>query len=234
MKIILPEHIGEITLDQFQRYHELIKREDINDFEFNKRKVCIFTGLLYHTLDSLQEKDFVDILNQIDKALDTEHEFTSTFILDNINFGFIPNFDKIATKEFVDMDLYKPDQIDTLHKLMAILFRPIKLIDNFNNYSIQEYNGTSKYAELMKQMPLSVVNGALVFFCNLSKELLNNIQKSTAKELLKENKHPITSQNGVGIVLNMGVHEIHVWLAEDTDRQRLEANLRKGGNTKNL
>jgi len=29
----------------------------------------------------------------------------------------------------------------------------------------------------------------------------------------------------------MGVHELHVWLAEDVDRQKLEANLRKGDNT---
>ena len=199
MKITLPEHIGEITLDQFQRYHELTQRENIDDYQFNKRKVSIFTGIRYHDLDKIANKDFKEILEQIDKALDTEHEFTSTFILDDINFGFIPNFDKITTKEFVDMDLYKPNEVENLHKLMAILFRPIKSIDNFNNYSIADYNGTDKYSILMRQMPLSVVNGALVFFCNLSKELLNSIQKSTAKELQKVDKHPTTSKNGDGL-----------------------------------
>jgi hypothetical protein len=199
MKITLPEHIGEITLDQFQRYHELTQRENIDDYQFNKRKVSIFTGIKYRDLDKIANKDFKEILEQIDKALDKDHEFTSTFILDDINFGFIPNFDKIRTKEFVDMDLYKPDDVQNLHKLMAILFRPIKSIDNFKSYSIQEYNGTAKYSILMKRMPLSVVNGALVFFCNLSKELLINIQKSTAKELQKEDKHPTTSKSGDGI-----------------------------------
>lgn len=198
MKITLPEHIGEITLDQFQRYHELTQRENIDDYQFNKRKVSIFTGIKYRDLDNIANKDFKDILQQIDKALDTEHEFTNRFTLDGIDFGFIPNFDKIRTKEFADMDLYKPDDVQNLHKLMAILFRPVKSIDNFKNYSIQEYNGTAKYSILMKQMPLSVVNGALVFFCNLSKELLKHIQKFTAKELLKENKHLTTSKSGGG------------------------------------
>jgi hypothetical protein len=198
MKITLPEHIGEITLDQFQRYHELTQRENIDDYQFNKRKVSIFTGIKYRDLDKIANKDFKEILEQIDKALDKDHEFTSNFILDNINFGFIPNFDKIRTKEFADMDLYKPDDVQNLHKLMAILFRPIKSIDNFKNYSIKEYNGTAKYSLLMKQMPLSVVNGALVFFCNLSKELLKHIQKSTAKELQKENKHLTTTKSGGG------------------------------------
>jgi hypothetical protein len=199
MKITLPEHIGEITLDQFQRYHDLTERENIDDYQFNKRKVSIFTGIKYRDLDKITNKDFKEILEQIDKALDKDHEFTDTFILDDINFGFIPNFDKIRTKEFVDMDLYKPDDVQNLHKLMAILFRPIKSIDNFKSYSIKEYNGTAKYSILMKQMPLSVVNGALVFFCNLSKELLSSIQKSTAKELQKEDKQQTTSKNGDGI-----------------------------------
>ena len=198
MKITLPENIGEITLDQFRKYEELTKREGIEDYEFNKRKASIFTGIKYHDLDHISNKDFKEILEQIDIALGTDNEFTPTFTLNNIEFGFIPNLDKIKTKEFVDMDLYKPNQIETLHKLMAILFRPIKKTDGFGNYSIKNYNGTDKYCELMRQMPLSVVNGALMFFCNLSKELLSNIQKSTIQELAKEDKLQTISRSGVG------------------------------------
>ena len=35
-------------------------------------------------------------------------------------------------------------------------------------------------------------------------------------------------------VLNMTVHELHMWLAEDIDRQRLKADLRAGANTTRL
>ena len=199
MKITLPEHIGEITLEQFQKYHELTEREGIEDYEFNKRKVSIFTGIKYHNLDKISNKDFKEILEQIDIALNTEYDFTPIFKLNDIEFGFIPNLDKIRTKEFVDMDLYKPDQIQDLHKLMAILFRPIKKKDAFGSYKIKEYNGTSKYATLMKQTPLSVVNGSLVFFCNLSSELSKSIQKSIAKELQKENKHQTILKSGDGM-----------------------------------
>ena len=59
--------------------------------------------------------------------------------------------------------------IDKLHKLMAILFRPIKNKDRFGNYKVKKYKGTAKYCELMKKMPLNIVNGSLVFFCNLSR-----------------------------------------------------------------
>ena len=49
MKVILPEHIGDIKLYQFQDYDKLLKRE-LEDIEFNKRKVCCFTDLKYHDL----------------------------------------------------------------------------------------------------------------------------------------------------------------------------------------
>jgi hypothetical protein len=35
-------------------------------------------------------------------------------------------------------------------------------------------------------------------------------------------------------VFNMNVHELHLWLAEDIDRERLKADLRAGANTKRL
>ena len=35
-------------------------------------------------------------------------------------------------------------------------------------------------------------------------------------------------------VVNMNVHEFHVWLAEDIDKQNLKADLRAGANTKRL
>ncbi len=199
MKITLPENIGEITLEQYQKYHELTSRDSIEDYEFNKRKVSIFTGIKYHSLDHISNKDFKEILEQIDIALGTDQVFAPKFTLNEIDFGFIPNLDKIKTKEFVDMDLYRPDEIETLHKLMAILFRPIKNYNGFDDYSIKGYNGTERYGELMKQMPLSVVNGAMVFFCSLSKELLSSIQKSTVKELQKVSKLQTTLKSGDGM-----------------------------------
>jgi len=35
-------------------------------------------------------------------------------------------------------------------------------------------------------------------------------------------------------VLNMNIHEFHIWLAEDIDRQKLKADIRAGANTKRL
>jgi len=82
---------------------------------------------------------------------------------------------------------------------MAVLFRPIKKKDVLNNYSIINYEGTERYATIMKYMPLSVVNGSLVFFSSLANELCNYTQKYMTGEQLKEKKPQTTLLNGGGM-----------------------------------
>jgi hypothetical protein len=199
MKIVLPENIQDITLEQFQKYALLLKREDLDDYQFNKRKVEIFTSIKYHDLNNVANKDFEDILKQIDIALNADVPFVDRFKLNGVEFGFIPNFDKMTAKEFTDLSLYPLEDIETYHKLMAILFRPVIKDDAFKNYDIETYNGTEKYADVMKRTPMNIVNGALIFFYNLANELEIAIQRYTIQELARVQKHRTILKNGDGI-----------------------------------
>ena len=184
MKIILPENQSEITLEQYQRYVKLLERTDLDIYNFNRRKLEIFTPLTFKDTENVTQVDFDFCLNQIDKALNEEVEFKNKFTLGNVEFGFIPNLDEMTTAEYVDLNKYT-NTADTLHYLIAILFRPIINKDGFGNYEIQNYQGTKEYFELMKKTPLSIANGSLFFFINLSTELQNYILKYT-KEVQKK------------------------------------------------
>jgi len=184
MKVILPENQSEITLEQYQRYVKLLERTDLDIYNFNRRKLEIFTPLTFKDTENVTQVDFEFCLNQIDKALNEEVDFKNTFFIGNVEFGFIPNLDEMTTAEYVDLNKYTNTQ-DTLHYLMAILFRPIINKDNFGNYEIANYEGTKEYYELMKKTPLSIANGSLFFFINLSTELQNYILKYT-KEVQKK------------------------------------------------
>jgi hypothetical protein len=202
MRIILPENISDITLGQYQRYMLLENRTDLTEFEFEKRKIEIFTGLNRKDIANVRYSDYAEILVQIDKALNQSAEFVPTFKIKDVEFGFVPNLDKITTGEYVDMKKYDAG-VDTLHNLMAILFRPIKKKDSFNNYSIIEYQGAEQYANIMKQMPLSIVNGALVFFWNLANELTNYTQRFMEVEQAKEKSLLNTLKSGDGMVQSL-------------------------------
>jgi hypothetical protein len=198
MKIKLPEHNGDITLLQYQKYYELLQREGLDEFQINQRKVQIFTGIKPNEFNLITQKDIEEMLKQIDLALESTIEFVSTFKVDNVEFGFIPNFDKITGAEYFDLSKYGND-VETLHNLMAILFRPIKNKDVFGNYSITNYNGTSERAEIMKLTPMNAVNGALFFFVNLRKELLSYTLRYMEEEQARENKRQTISKSGDGM-----------------------------------
>jgi hypothetical protein len=200
MKITLPENISDITLGQFQRFTVLLKRleeDEIDEREFTKRKVELFAGVPSSMFNDIVQTDVDGMIEQIDLALGQEAEFKNRFTLNGIEFGFVPNFDNITSGEYFDLSKYGTEA-DTLHNLMAVLFRPIKIEDKFGNYSINKYKGSGKYSDVMKNAPLHIVNGALVFFLNLSRELEKHIQRSMEAQREKDKKLIPTLINGVG------------------------------------
>lgn len=201
MKISLPENQSEITLEQYQRYTKLIQRTDLDAYNFNRRKLEIFTPLTFKETENVTQVDFEFCLNQIDKALNEEVGFTNRFKLGDVEFGFIPNLDQITSSEintikysfgeWVDsLEQYK--NVENLQHLMSVLFRPIINKDPFGNYEIIAYEKSEGYTELMKKMPLNIVNGALFFFVNLSTELQNFTLKYMKGEQKKAGMLPTT------------------------------------------
>jgi len=199
MKITLPESIQDITLYQFQLYNELLERDDLDEYNFNKRKIQIFTGLERNRIELISAIDYKEIAEQIDKALNQAVEFKPTFFIKDVEFGFIPNLDKMTQGEFIDVSNYGTD-IKEMHKLIAVLFRPIKNNDSLGNYEIINYKGTKQYSDIMKHTPLSIVNGALVFFSSLANELVSYTAKYMEAEQAKEKVQQTTSINGGGML----------------------------------
>lgn len=216
MKITLPESIKDITLGQYQKFDVLYKRledKEIDEVEFLKRKISLFSGIPYSQINNVLRSDLEEVVEQVDKALAQDSEFEALFTLNDIEFGFVDNLHELATVNkyglddeksgaYFDMSEYGTE-VETLHKLMAVLFRPIKKKDKYGNYKVEKYKGSAKYSELFKKMPLNVVNGSLVFFCNLSSELRIYIQKYTEAERVKEEKRVTTLKNGDGIAPSM-------------------------------
>ena len=69
MKVILPENQSEITLEQYQRYVKLLERTDLDIYNFNRRKLEIFTPLTFKDTENVTQVDFEFCLNQIELLL---------------------------------------------------------------------------------------------------------------------------------------------------------------------
>lgn len=201
IKIELPENNSDITLEQSQKYISISSRDNLSDLDKTKKIVKLFTGLKTIEVDNMDISDYESVIVQIVSALNTESEFSSMFKLNGIEFGFIPNLDEITAGEYIDLTTSGTDT-ESLHKTMAILFRPITNKDGFGSYEIEPYTASSTHQELMKQAPMNAVNGMMVFFCLLLNELQECTKKST--EVLAEearSKQVVTLRNGDGTLV---------------------------------
>lgn len=200
MDVEVPQSIEDITLGQYKKYHAIQERTDLTEIELNKRIVSAICALPYKTVTKIVYSDLKKLVEAIEVAINTPTAFEQTFTLNGVEYGFIPNLDEISTGEFVDLQDYGIE-IETLNNVMAILFRPITNKDKFGNYVIELYNGTKQRASIMNECPLNIVNGAMVFFYNLSNELQASTQRFLEVQQAKEVHQSTTLKSGVGTQL---------------------------------
>lgn len=195
IKLNIPESLSEITLGQYQEWLRITEGKELNSF-FQQKMIEIFCkSRLIDTL-RMKAKDINEITLGLNKIFEAKPSLKTIFKINDKEFGFIPKLDDMSFGEYIDLDTYLADW-ENMHLAMGVLFRPVKFKKN-NEYIIEKYETASKYD--MKQMPLDVVMGALVFFWNLKTELLKHIANYLSKqEVVKLPQHLIASlQNGVG------------------------------------
>jgi hypothetical protein len=202
VKITIPTSLNEITLDQYQRFVSIMENNPESNF-VQQKMIEIFCNVPLKLVDLMPLKDVNEIIETLDRMFSVDYKLKSIFKLGDTNFGFIPNLDDITLGEFSDLDNYF-GKWDKMHNAMAVLYRPIT-DKSGDKYLIQDYNGSITYCDVMKQMPLDVVLGAMVFFYNLSNELLisslNYLEMNPQVQAMID-KHN-SDLSGDGIALSM-------------------------------
>ena len=202
MKITIPESTSEILLGDYQKYVSSVNESDDEDFRKSKM-IQLFCGVSFSDVEKMPLTDrdeMVEILNKAFTAKRKSFKHYKRFTLDGVEFGFIPDLERIKVKENTDITIYLGDN-ENLHKLMAVMYRPITESTR-DLYSIEDYNGSDRYSDVMRNAPLDLVLEASVFFWHLMRSLLNAIRQSTDKEVMKvvdlvRKRH--LQQPGVGI-----------------------------------
>jgi hypothetical protein len=173
--------IENITIEQFMRLQLIVDTYKDDDNKLNAELV----RYLYGNLD-VPKIEADRTLLEVMQILNDKPDFIHRFTYKGVEYGFIPNLNDITTGEFIDLDEYIKDG-KQLHKIAAILYRPI-IKSSGKLYDIEKYEGTSKYAEIMMGVDYKVVLGALVFFWNLGRSLLNHTNTYIQKETQKVSK----------------------------------------------
>lgn len=92
----------------------------------------------------------------------TKHQ--RVFVHKGVKYGFIPDWSKFKTKEYVDLVTFAKNPTMNAHKIMAVLFRPVT-DEHGSAYAIEEYKGTAEAdLDAYRSMSAARFKGALVFF----------------------------------------------------------------------
>ena len=196
LKLNIPTKLSEITLRQYKKFIEIGKINQDPTF-IQAKMIEIFCGVSHKFATLMKYNDVEEITGDINKLLLQQPNLVTTFKMNGVEYGFIPDLDNMTLGEYIDIDTYT-GEYENIEVAMNVLYRPIiKKIKN--KYIIEDYNPKNK--DIMLDMPMDAVVSSLFFFLNLGLELteitlsyLNKPQKIHSEEykILQENMDGIS------------------------------------------
>lgn len=195
IKLTVPTDISEIKLKDYQRFMRTV--DGSNDVEFvNQKMVECFCGIDLKDVAKISLSDLDNLVEHFNKLFESKGTFKNIFRLNGIDYGFIPNLDKISNGEYMDIDSNITD-VQNYHIVLGVMYRPIT--ETFKDkYKIEEYEPNDERFELMKELPLDIALSAVVFFYHLGNELLRTLPYFLEEEITKMNIQSNTSSDKSG------------------------------------
>ena len=210
LELKVPTRMSDIKLEQYQKYIAVasgIEQESEESVNFvNLKALEIFCGLELKESYKLPVSSFSEIIEDLTSALSEDTPLVKRFWFRGSNgteveFGMVPDLNNLSFGEYIDLDKYISDWKQR-HKAMAVLFRPITKKKK-DLYDIEDYEGSDKYADYMKHMPLNVALGAVVFFYRLGMKLSKHTMSYSLNQLTTDQRLQVEKQfldkSGVGI-----------------------------------
>jgi hypothetical protein len=182
ISIIVPKDWSAITL---KKYLEL--QHDLKAYGDNENAVT--AALLHHLcgvdvswMSQIDLDTFIKIKKDLSKFINEIELPLQRFItINGVEYGFEPNLSQMSYGAYVDISAYETLTIDkNWGNIMSILYRPVTTKVG-KLYDIQPYTGELK-GELFSEVGMDVHFGALFFFRDLHKDLLNYTLKSLMEE----------------------------------------------------
>ena len=190
----VPTAWNEIPLGRFMDYMAQYDEEATAD-----RKQLVLVSTLTGAPKPLLEKAKKNVIDQaveeLNKIMTREASKQLNLIIeiDGVEYGFHPNLHDLRLKEFVDLDNKLTNGWETMHEVMAILYRPVTKKKG-DKYRIEDYDfkTAKKRAEMFKEeLSVDTVNGAAAFFLSIAVSYLNITQQFSDKLNRKQRRKAI-------------------------------------------
>ena len=214
IEVIIPESLDDVRLEDFILYTIFEQDEELSELDKIYKSFKVFLKLDKEEVDLIPVEMLEEMYSKLIKSFSVEYELKNRFISNGVEYGMIPNLDKLNMGEYVDLDNFitpsfkgEIKHIDAF-KFMAVLFRPIKkktwlqkFLYGDSLYTIEEYDfqSPSQSWENMKDIPVSIYLAALRFFFHLRKELLQSSSRYLTELVKQLKEESISIKDGDGM-----------------------------------
>lgn len=202
----VPTAWNEIPLGRFMDYMAQYDEEATAE-----RKQLVLVSTLTGAPKPLLEKAKKNVIDQaveeLNKIMGREASKQLNLIIeiDGVEYGFHPNLHELRLKEFVDLDNKLTNGWETMHEVMAILYRPVTKKKG-DKYRIEDYDfkTAKKRAEMFKEeLSVDTVNGAAAFFLNIAvgylnitQQFLDKMNRKQRRKATRQMKNNLTKSTG--------------------------------------
>jgi len=193
VKLKVPTSLSDIKLSQYQKFIKTTEGKE--DVAFvNRQLVGIFCNVPDDIVGKIRKNDFNDVIQTITNALNEKPNLVLKTTINGVKYGFIPKLEDITVDEQADLEtLLKETR--TFDKAAAVMYRPIT-VEKKDKYQIKEYEGNGESLDVT----LDVMLGAISFFLNLQKDLLNCTLNYIEEQVESQpNKYKTSGLSGDGI-----------------------------------
>lgn len=189
LRIVIPDNYDEVSIAQ----HQALTRLWDNEGKSKVEKMCgcveVLCGISMDVAVGIPDRDMRKIVDALRFLMSSpnpdDHPLVPRFTLDGTEYGFIPDWDALILREFVDLDtLTTKGAYENLHLLMSIMYRPVtRSLKDL--YDIEPYAPDLMRAEKMKDAPMGVALGALAFFFRIARRSVVDMRNYSTKETRK-------------------------------------------------
>jgi len=188
---------ADVTLEKWQ---QLVLGKKKSKTQEAKETIKALSTLPVKLVEEMALSDVATIFERLSK-LQVKGKLKKVFEIDGIEYGFLPDLSEISLGEWADIEQYIKDGLEkNIHKIMAVLFRPITSREG-KMYSVQAYkDGRERAEKFKKKMNAEQIQQSLVFFYNLGNKLSTILPLYLMQKMKKIQEETNLQTNGVGSV----------------------------------
>ena len=191
IKKTLPTHWDNITIKQYMSVMKIINDNDLKELSRVVKVIGALSDISEEDILRLPVSNINTLGAILNKFLRTKpnEDLNHIVKLKGVEYGFHPKLSALTFGEWVDIDRYISEGVnDTLHKIMAILYRPV-IAKKDGKYRIEEYQPCQERQQIMlDNLTVKDFYGVSVFFSDLGRELLTHTAQSSLEAMITENK----------------------------------------------